>query len=60
MSRTQNGHLKGINEHPEILRDFVFALGNEQVPGARGHWALHTHFQVQIQNLAESRARVAG
>ena len=38
MSRTQNRHLTGINEHPEIRQYFIFALEYEhEVPDARGH-----------------------
>ena len=32
---SKNGHLTGINEHPEIRQDFLFEHRNEQVPTAR-------------------------
>ena len=47
MSRTQNRHLMGINEHLKILQDFIFTLGNEyEVPNAMPAGTSNGHLQI--------------
>ena len=53
MKPAQIGQIPGINKHLKIPRDFVFAHMEMTVSDIE-QTGIHSHFDVQIQNLDKS------